>query len=338
MEIDFIILILAVFLSYTYAFVGGFTDAANAIATSVGSRALSPKAAVLMAGVLEIVGALTGTAVALTIGKGIVSLELITLYTVVGALLGTMTWSLCTYYFGIPVSETHGLIGGIIGAALAVAGTEAILWKGLTKVLIAIVASPLLGFFAGALLMGLIYHFSHSASSKKMTPIFKNLQRFSAAFMAFSHGRNDAQKPMGILVMVLALYFGWKDPGVPLWVILSVGVTAGLGVAYGGWRIIKTLGMKLTPLSQAQGFAAETSAASVLQLASVFGIPVSTTHTITSSIVGAGAARRFSSIRWGTAFDIFLSWILTLPATIALGWVFTKLLSSTLSLLTPSPS
>ena len=326
MEPGFILLVLAVLLSYIYAFVGGFTDAANAIATSVGSRALSPMTAVFMAGVLEILGALTGTAVALTIGKGIVALDLISLSTVVAALMGTMVWSLFTYYLGIPVSETHGLIGAIVGAALAMAGTEVILWAGLAKVLIAIVASPLLGFAGGAVLMRIIYSCCGSGPARKMTLIFRHLQRCSAAFMALSHGRNDAQKPMGILVMVLALHFGWKDPGVPLWVILSIGLTAGLGVACGGWRIIKTLGMKLAPLAPEQGFTAETSAACGLQLASVFGIPVSTTQIITSSIVGSGVARRLSSVRWGVALNIVLSWVLTLPATVALGWLFNKLL------------
>jgi len=321
-ETGIIILILAVCLSYGYAFVSGFTDAANAIATSVGSRALSPMAAVIMASTLEIIGALTGTAVALTIGKGIVSLELISVPTVLAALLGTITWSLITYYFGLPVSETHGLIGGVVGASLAVAGIDVILWHGFTKILMAIVVSPVLGFLIGTGFMRTITLCFHSSSARKMTFVFKNLQRFSAAFMAFSHGRNDAQKPMGILVMVLALYYGWEDPAVPLWVILSVGLAAGLGVAWGGWRIIKTLGLKIAPLAVEQGFAAETSAACVLQLASFFGIPVSTTHTITSSIVGAGVARRFSSVRWGIAFDIVLSWIFTLPATIFLGWFF----------------
>ena len=318
--------IMAIFCSYLYAFVGGFTDAANAIATSVGSRALSPTTAVLMAGVLEIVGALTGTAVALTIGIGIVSLELISMATVSAAILATMSWSLFAYYFGIPLSETHGLIGGIIGAALAAAGSKVIIWGGLTKVLIAMVISPLIGFGGSMILMGVIYKLWHSASAKQMTSIFKNLQRFSAAFMAFSHGRNDAQKPMGILVMVLALYFGWENPTVPLWVILSIGLTAGVGVAVGGWRIIKTLGLKIAPLSPEQGFAAEMSAAGILQLASAFGIPVSTTHTITSSIVGAGVARRLSSVRWGITLEIVISWALTLPVTIALGWLFANLL------------
>lgn len=321
------LLLLAILFSYIYAFVGGFTDAANAIATSIGSRALSPVSAVLMACLLEIGGALTGTAVALTIGKGIVSIEMISISTVLAALMGTMSWSLFTYYLGIPVSETHGLIGGIIGAAMAVAGIKVIVWAGLMKVFIAIIVSPLLGFLGGVVLMKIIYHSFHSKPARKMTLLFKNLQRFSAAFMAFSHGRNDAQKPMGILVMVLALHFGWKDPDVPLWIILSVGLTAGLGVGWGGWRIIKTLGMRIAPLTTEQGFASETAAAGVLQLASSLGIPVSTTHTITSSIVGAGVARRFSSIRWGIALDILISWLLTLPATFLLGWLFAKIFS-----------
>jgi PiT family inorganic phosphate transporter len=326
MDSGLIVLITSIILCYLYAFVSGFTDAANAIATSVGSRALSPVAAVSMAGILEIVGALTGTAVALMIGKGIVAIELISLSNVLAALLGTMSWSLLTYYFGIPVSETHGLIGAIVGASLAAAGFDVILWSGLSRVLLAILISPLVGFAGGFLLMGLIIRLFHSASTRKMTHIFKNMQRLSSAFMAFSHGRNDAQKPMGILVMVLALHYGWESPGVPLWVILTVGLTAGLGVAAGGWRIIKTLGFKMAPLTCEQGFAAETASAVTLQLASAVGIPVSTTHTITSSIIGSGVARRFSSIRWGIAIDIILSWILTLPATVFLGWLFAKLI------------
>jgi PiT family inorganic phosphate transporter len=325
MEPSLLFLLAAVLLSYGYAFLGGFTDAANAIATSVGSRALSPGAAVLMAALLEIGGALTGTAVALTIGKGIVALDLISIPTVMAALLGTMAWSLLTYYFGIPVSETHGLIGGIIGAAIAEAGLEVVYWNSVSQVLLAIIVSPVLGLFGGWVLMMIIHSLFGSAPAYRLSMIFRNLQRLSAAFMAFSHGRNDAQKPMGILVMILALHYGWKDPEVPLWVILSVGAVAGLGVALGGWRIIRTLGMKIAPLATEQGFAAESSAAGVLQLASTLGIPVSTTHTITSAIVGAGAARRISSVRWGVAVDIALSWILTLPATIGLGWLFDRL-------------
>lgn len=325
-DTPFTLLIISIFFAYIYAFVSGFTDAANAIATSVGSQSLSPKTAVILGGILETVGALTGTAVALTIGKGLVDSNLILPLTVIAAVMGTMAWSLFTYFYGIPVSETHGLIGGIIGATLATAGADAVKWVGLKKVVIAIFASPLLGFAAGMILMTAIYFFFHSRDSFRMNFIFRNLQRVSASFMAFSHGRNDAQKPMGIIVLALSAYFGTQYNSVSLWIILSVGLVAGFGVAYGGWRIIKTLGMKMTALNPAQGFVAETAGAGVLQIASFFGIPVSTTHTITSSIIGAGSALRFSNVRWHLAIDIVISWILTLPATIAFGWIFYKLL------------
>ncbi len=326
MEEFSIILIAALALCYAYAFVSGFTDAANAIATSVGSRCLSPLTAVLMAGALEIAGAMSGTAVALTIGKGIVDLQLITLTTVIAGLLGAMAWSLLTYAFGIPVSETHGLIGGVIGAGLAAGGLNAVLWGGLTKVLLAIILSPLFGFLGGMLLMGIIAGTCSSAPARHMQVIFRNLQRLSSAFMAFSHGMNDAQKPMGMIVMVIAVHTDAAASGVPLWVILTVGLVAGLGVAWGGWRIVKTLGFRMTRLRPEQGFAAETAAASMLEMASFFGIPVSTTHTITASIVGAGAARSFKRVRWELFIDVVISWILTLPATIAFGWLFAKAL------------
>lgn len=326
---EILLLSFAILFVYLYAFVSGFTDAANAIATSIGTRALSPKSAVLMAGVLETVGALTGTAVALTIGKGIVDPSALSLTTVTGAIIGAITWSLFTYRFGIPVSETHGLIGGLVGAAVATTmGFEVIKWSGLNKVLLAIVASPILGFLSAVLFMKLIYRATATLPPHPLSRIFLNLQKLSAGFMAFSHGRNDAQKPMGILVLILTIFFGWniKEVTVPLWVILSVGIVAGLGMTAGGWRIIKTLGMKVTSLRPEQGFAAETSAAGALQIASFFGIPVSTTHTITSSIIGAGSARRFSLVQWSIVKDIVISWILTLPVTILLGGLATLLL------------
>jgi PiT family inorganic phosphate transporter len=328
MESLFILLIITISACYLYAFISGFTDAGQAIASAIGTRSLSPTAAIFMAGCLEIAGALTGTAVALTIGKGIVSLELVSLLTVPAAIFGALAWSLFTYYFGIPVSETHGLIGGIIGAAIASAGTiNAVNWGALSKIFIAMIAAPTLGFLGGFLLMGAIYRCFHSAPARKTTLIFKNLQRLSAAYLAFSHGQNDAQKPMGILVMALALYFGWRDPNVPIWVILTVGTVAGLGMAYGGWRIIKTLGMRITPLKPHQGFVSDFSAAIVLQIASLLGIPVSTTQVDASAVMGVGAARRFSSVRWRIVLNIFLSWVFTLPATIFFGWLIAKLLS-----------
>ncbi len=319
--------VLAVLLAYLYAFVSGFTDAANAIATSIGSRVLTPRSAVSLAGLFNLIGGLTGTAVALTIGKGIVAPELQTLYTVVAALAGAMSWSLFTYRYGIPVSETHGLIGGVIGAALATAGVGSIKWAGLNKVFIAIIVSPLLGFVGGAILILAVYWGFRRSRRASIAPIFKHLQRLSAIYMAFSHGRNDAQKPMGILALALALYYGTKEVSVPLWVVLSCATLAALGMAYGGWRIIKTLGMKVTSLEPVQGFAAEVSGATVIQIASMLGIPISTTHAITSAIVGVGASKNLSAVRWGVTLEIVFSWVLTLPVTIFLGWLYMSLLN-----------
>lgn len=333
-EQSLIVFALAGLLAYVYAFVGGFTDAANAIATSVGSRVLSPRAAVAVAGVFNLLGGLTGTAVAVTIGKGLVDPTVLSLLTVIAGLAGAMTWSLFTYRFGIPVSETHGLIGGLMGAALATAGPAVVRWEGLTKVFAAIIASPAIGFVGGMVLIIGVYRAFHRSSRGRALPWFKNLQRLSAAYMAFSHGRNDAQKPMGVLALTLALYFGWKDVTVPLWVVLSCASVAALGTAYGGWRIIRTLGMRVTALDPVQGFAAEVSGATVIQVASELGIPISTTHAITSSILGVAAPRRLSAVRWGVTFEIFLSWLLTVPVTIALGALFLGVLRGLVALLT----
>lgn len=328
LEPTFLILLLAVLSSYVYAFVGGFTDAANAVATSIGSRVLSPVAAVSLASVFEFLGALTGTAVALTIGKGLIDPSAITLFTVIAAVSGSMVWSLVTYRLGIPVSETHGLIGGIMGAGIATAGLDIVRWAGLTKVLVAIIASPLLGILIGLVLARVVYRLSLNGKPAILNPLFSNLQRLSAIFMAFSHGRNDAQKSMGILTMALAVYYGWTEVAVPLWVIVSCAFFASLGMFAGGWRIIRTLGVKLTRLRPIDGFSAEVSAAGVIQLASFMGIPVSTTHTITSSIVGVGINQRFSAVNWQSFRDIVTSWILTLPITIILGGLFALALNT----------
>jgi PiT family inorganic phosphate transporter len=317
---------LTVGLAYFYAFVGGFTDAANAIATSVGTRVLSPRAAVVMAGVFNLLGGLTGTAVALTIGTGLVDPSVLSLATVVAALAGAMGWSLFTYFFGIPVSETHGLVGGLVGAAVATAGLDVVQWQGLIKVLAAIVVSPSVGFVGGSACLLLIYWTFRRSRPSKVKPWFRHLQRLSAAYMAFSHGRNDAQKPMGILAMAVALYVGAEHVEVPLWVVVSCATVAALGTAYGGWRIIQTLGQRITALDPVQGFAAEVAGATVIQIASEFGIPVSTTHAITASILGVGATRRLSAVRWAVMANIFASWLLTLPVTMALGALSTLLL------------
>ena len=316
------VLALSLALGYIYAFVGGFTDAANAIATAVGTRAFSPLTAVVVAGILELCGALTGTAVALTIGQGIVERSVLTQTSVCAALFGAMTWSLLTFWRGIPVSETHGLVGGVIGAGMAVGGISVVEWSTLVPVLAAIVISPLLGFFGAALLLSFVYHAFRRSERARTRPLFVHLQRLSSMYMAFSHGRNDAQKPMGVIAMALAAYYGWSEMRVPLWVVVTVALTASLGVAGGGWRIIRTLGMRLTALRPVQGFAAETAAATVLQGASSLGIPVSTTHAITAAIVGAGAVHGKSQVRWYVVLEITLSWVLTLPAAVALGYVY----------------
>jgi inorganic phosphate transporter, PiT family len=315
------IFVFAVALSYVYAFVGGFTDAANAIATSVGTRAFSPAQAVVVAGVFEMLGALTGTAVALTIGKGIIAPELLTQSAVVSALIGAMIWSLLTYRYGIPVSETHGLIGGIVGVGLAYAGPQAVNWGTVVPVLAAIFISPALGFLGGMLVLLVVYRTTHLMQRGLAQVTFMRAQQVSSIYMAFSHGRNDAQKPMGVLTMALAAYYGWTEVTVPLWVILSVAAVAALGVAAGGWRIIQTLGERMARLHPEQGFAAEMAAATVLQVASEGGIPVSTTHTITAAIVGAGTLRGWKRVRWGVVTEILQSWFLTVPATIAFGYV-----------------
>jgi PiT family inorganic phosphate transporter len=317
--------ILAITFGYVYAFVGGFTDAANAIATSVGTKVLKPRTAVLMAGVFNLLGGLTGTAVAVTVASGIVDPTVLNLGTVVAAVAGAMTWSLFTYFFGIPVSETHGLIGGLIGAGVATAGWDVVETESVREVIAAIGVSPVVGFLGGALLIIAVYWLFRRANRGKVLPVFVNLQRASAAFMAFSHGRNDAQKPMGILALAIAMYYN-QEVSVPVWIIVSAATVAAFGTAWGGWRIIRTLGMRVTELDPVQGFAAEFAGAGVLNLASQLGIPVSTTHTITSSILGVGASKRLSAVRWGVTSQIFLSWLLTLPATIATGALYVKAL------------
>lgn len=322
----FAVFLLGVGMAYVYAFMSGFTDAANAIATSVGTRAFTPLQAVFVAAIFELLGALTGTAVALTIGTGLVDSELLTQTAVIAALLGAMTWSLFTYRRGIPVSETHGLIGGIVGVGLFAAGAGGVNWPKVLPVLAAIIVSPTLGVIGAFVLMVIIYRVFSRIDRRRGNALFLSGQRLSAMYMAFSHGRNDAQKPMGVLTIAIGVYLGQEMTEVPLWVILSVGVMAGFGVAAGGWRIIRTLGMRVTGLTPEQGFAAEMSAATVLQVASEAGIPVSTTHTITSAIVGAGVARRWTSVRWQIVGEIAMSWMLTLPATIALGYAYAAII------------
>ena len=322
------LLILIVAIALAFDFINGFHDTANAIATSVATRVLSPGRAVLMAGVLNVVGALSGTAVASTVGKGIVAPERATQLLVIAALLSAIVWDLVTWWYGIPSSSSHALVFSIVGAGVAGSGWGAIQLDGLRKTFQGIGFSPVLGFLGAFLLMvGLLWLFAR-ARPRLVTRVFGRLQIVSAAYMAFSHGSNDAQKTMGVITMALASYHGWTggEWDVPLWVVLSAAIAMGLGTASGGWRIIKTMGLKAVDLRPIHGFAAETAAASVIEAASRLGIPVSTTHVISSAIMGVGATQRLSAVRWGIAGRIVSAWIVTIPACMAMGWAIYWLL------------
>ncbi|MBI5167285.1 MAG: inorganic phosphate transporter [candidate division NC10 bacterium] len=305
-------------------FVNGWTDAPNAIATVVSTRVLSPHYALIMATFFNILGALSGTAVAFTIGKGIVKSEIINLPTVAAAMVGIVFWSTLAWYYGLPTSESHALVAGLAGAGLATAGPSVLLWDGWRKVLIGLIFSTFLGFLGGLGIMTSIYRLFYRSSPGVIRRLFGKLQILSAAFMAFSHGSNDGQKFIGVFTLTLVLGGVLPEFRVPLWVILLCAGTMGIGTAVGGWRIIKTMGLRLTKLEPVHGFAAETSAAFAIELASRLGIPLSTTHTITTAIMGVGATRRFSAVRWGVGGEIVTTWILTFPVCALIAWLVTQ--------------
>ncbi|MBI2849560.1 MAG: inorganic phosphate transporter [Chloroflexi bacterium] len=308
-------------------FVNGWTDSPNAIATVVSTHVLSPFRAVIMAVSLNILGVLlTGTAVAATIGKGIVKPEALDLSVVAAAMITIVIWSTIAWRFGIPTSESHELIAGLAGAGLAAAGPSVLLWGGWQKVLIGLGFSTFLGFSLSFGIMTGLYWLLRRASTSSVRNIFGRLQIVSAGFMAFSHGSNDGQKFMGAFSLALVLGGVLKEFAIPVWVMLLCGVAMGLGTAFGGWRIIRTMGFKITKLEPVHGFAAESAGSLSILLASRFGIPLSTTHTIGTSIMGVGATRRFSAVRWGMARSIVMTWIITFPVCAALGYVLTLLL------------
>jgi PiT family inorganic phosphate transporter len=305
-------------------FVNGWTDAPNAIATVVSTRVLSPSQALIMATILNIVGTMSGTAVAATIGKGIVKPEAINLTTVGAAMVGIIFWSTLAWYYGLPTSESHALIAGLTGAGLATAGPSALLWEGWRKVLIGLLFSTFLGFFGGLLIMGMLYRLLADSRPGTVRRSFGRLQILSAAFMAFSHGSNDGQKFIGTFTLALLLGGILPEFQIPLWVILLCALTMGVGTAVGGWRIVRTMGLRITKLEPVHGFAAETGAALTIELASRLGIPLSTTHTINTAIVGVGATRRFSAVRWGVTMEIVAAWILTFPVCGLIAWLIAK--------------
>ncbi|MGH7926642.1 MAG: inorganic phosphate transporter, partial [Candidatus Binatia bacterium] len=288
------------------------------------TRVLSPYQALIMATVLNAVGAMSGTAVAATIGTDIVRADTINLITVGAAMVGIIFWSTLAWYYGMPTSESHALIAGLTGAALATAGPESLIASGWNKVLIGLLFSTFLGFFGGLLLMALLYRILAHRRPGAVRQTFGKLQILSAAFMAFSHGSNDGQKFIGVFTLSLLLGGIIPEFKVPFWVIIMCALTMGVGTAVGGWRIVRTMGLKLTKLEPVHGFAAETGAALTIELATRLGIPLSTTHTINTSIIGVGATRRLSAVRWGVTLEIVTAWILTFPICGAIGWLATK--------------
>jgi len=308
-------------------FVNGWTDAPNAIATVISTRVLSPQMAVIMASVLNILGALvTGTAVATTIGTGIVKPGVIGLPVIAAAMLTIIIWSAIAWFYGIPTSESHELIAGLTGAGLAAAGPSVLLWEGWSKVLIGLGFSTMLGFLFSIVIMTVLNWSLRRVNLSTIRGTFSKLQIVSAAFMAFSHGSNDGQKFMGVFSLALVLGGVMTQFVVPVWVMLLCGSVMALGTAFGGWRIIRTIGFRLTKLEPVNGFAAESASGLAIVLASSLGVPLSTTHTISTAIMGVGATRRFSAVRWGVAGNIVAAWIITFPVCGLLGYLFTWLL------------
>jgi PiT family inorganic phosphate transporter len=336
-------LILVILAAVIFEYSNGFHDAANAIATVVSTRVLTPRQAIAMAAFFNFTGALVGGAVASTIGKGLVNTEVVTMTTVLCAVIAAFSWNIATWWLGLPSSSSHALIGGLCGAALAAASGDwsVIKWnQGVwPKVVLPMIASPIAGFVFGALFMFLLLIALHRLTPQFVNSLFGKLQIFSAAWMAHSHGTNDAQKTMGIIT--LALFTGtkagsfehlprWLDflktPAfvLPTWVIALCAITMAAGTAAGGWRIIRTLGHQVVKLQPVHGFAAETTAALIIQIASYYGIPLSTTHVISTSIMGVGAVKRFTGIRWTVVERIVWAWVFTLPATALIGYMLER--------------
>jgi PiT family inorganic phosphate transporter len=315
-------LVAVVAVALFFDFTNGFHDTANSIATSVSTRALTPRIAVAYAAVLNFAGAFVSLEVAATVAKGIVDADVITLNVVLAGLVGAITWNLITWYLGLPSSSSHALIGGIMGSAIAAAGFDVVIWQGLwDKVLIPSLFAPFLGLGVAFLLMLAITWIIRRRSPSKVNRVFRRLQVVSAGFVAFTHGTNDAQKTMGIisLALIASGHLSSESFDVPTWVIVSSAIAMAAGTYAGGWRIIRTLGQRITKLESPQGFAAETACASILWATAHLGYPVSTTQTISGSIMGAGAIRGLHAVRWGIAGNILVAWVMTIPCAALVG-------------------
>ena len=311
------VLIGLIVVALAFDFMNGFHDAANSIATVVSTRVLKPYQAVLMAALFNFVAVFVfQLSVATTVGKGIIDQGIVDHYLVFGALTGAISWNFITWWYGIPSSSSHALVGGLVGAAVAKAGTWALIPAGILKTVAFILISPIVGMLFGAFLMLLTAWLFVRATPSRVDRWFRRMQLVSASLYSLGHGGNDAQKTIGIIWMLLIASgsLGAKDP-VPMWVVAACYVTIALGTAFGGWRIVKTMGQRITKLKPVGGFCAETGGAAMLFMATVFGIPVSTTHTITGAIVGVGTAQNVSAVRWGIAGNIVWAWVLTIPCS-----------------------
>jgi PiT family inorganic phosphate transporter len=317
-----VILVIVVVTALAFDFTNGFHDTANVVATSISTRALSPRMAIALASVLNFAGAFISLAVAATVAKGIVHADVVTPTIVFAGLIGAIAWNLATWYFGLPSSSSHALIGGVVGSAFAAQGVDAIQGEGLLgKVIIPALIAPVLAFFIAGLGILLAYRIIGRFAPGFVNRGFRFGQVISSAMLALSHGTNDAQKTMGVITLALIAHGDISESNfhVPTWVVIAAATAIALGTYAGGWRIIRTLGTRIIKMDPAQGFAAQSAGASVILASSHFGYPLSTTHTISGAVMGAGAAKRLSAVRWGVAGNIVLAWVLTLPAAAAIG-------------------
>ena len=309
------LLIVVIAIGLAFDFTNGFHDTANYVATWVGTRAMSPRAAVLISAVANLAGAFVTTAVAKTVGTGLIDTNLVTNRVLLAALLGAIAWNLLTWWLGLPSSSTHALVGGLCGAALVKAGTKGVQWHGLwDKVIIPAAASPVIGFAGAFVLVVLIYRLFFRASPGMANRGFRYGQLVSGTWVAFTHGANDAQKTMGVIALALYTHGSISKFEIPTWVKIVAALTIAAGTYVGGWRIVRTLGQRIYKMAPEHGFAAQIAAGSTLYLGTHYGFPISTTHVVTGSVMGAGATRRLSAVRWGVAGNIVFAWLLTLPA------------------------
>lgn len=320
-EMAVVLLVLVIAMALVFDYINGFHDTANAIATCVSTQALSVRSAIFMAAILNFAGAMVSTKVATTIGKGIVDAADVTQLVVLAGVVGAIIWNLVTWYYGLPSSSSHAIIGGIMGSVIAHSGISTLHWSGLKKIVLSLIFSPVVGVVIGFGFMIVLLWLFRNKAPGNINKGFRRMQVVSAAFMAFSHGTADAQKSMGVITMALLSYGAITTFEVPTWVKLSCAIAMGLGTAAGGWRIIKTVGKDFVKLQPVHGFCVETAAAGVILGASSIGMPVSTTHVITSTILGVGISKRLTAVNWNVAQRILVAWVLTIPASALMAFI-----------------